>query len=563
MLDAEQILRDQGAMETERSGVEQDWRDVAAIVWPEIAESFDSGGFTGAGGVPANRPRRERIYDETAQLALGDGCSVFEGEVMPDGSTWQNLVPRDDALLKKQHVALWYERLTAKLFALRASAESGFSVASHDSVKNLLCFGLQGMYPEILRDRATGRATGIQYCSEKVGQLYVRDGFNGLVETTHRKFTLTHRQALAKWKDNPPECARKAQTDSRRPGAGHTLDATATSLHVITPNPRFDPDRIDAAAMPWASAYVSVGDKQIFDSGGYRTRRLIASRMEKGLGAYGQGRMMMVLPAIRATQAMMRDLVTIIEFIAKPALGASDDMMDQILMYQPGGVTYGAIDPRGQQMIKRLWEDPDIGPALELLREVRGIIGRACFQDLYMIREEVKSHVSAFERMTRDAQKGVLLAPLKRQETEWFTPLSAVEIDLMNEMGMLNDMPPEVVEAGGLYQLIYDNPLNRARKAAPAAGFYAMLDGLATLMQTNPATVEEFFRKYPFAKVLDGLSEIHGVPVEWQATEEEQAAAEAEIRALADKASFLEVAERASVVAKNLGGAMPPGMVAA
>jgi hypothetical protein len=58
---------------------------------------------------------------------------------------------------------------------------------------------------------------------------------------------------------------------------------------------------------------------------------------------------------------------------------------------------------------------------------------------------------------------------LKRQETEWFTPQTERELDLMNEMGMLDDMPPEVAEAGGLYQIIYDNPLATARKAGEAA----------------------------------------------------------------------------------------------
>lgn len=552
MLDAEQIIRDQGAMETERSGVEQDWRDVAAIVAPELTDTFEGGAGFGNPAV-TQRVRRDRVFDETGQLALEDGCSVFEGEVMPDGQTWQKLMPRDEGLLKRQSTALWYERLTAKLFMLRASAASGFAIAAHDSVRNLMCFGLQGIYPDILRDRATGRATGLQYCSEKVGQIYVRDGFNGMVETTHRKFTLTHRQALGRWGPKAPESVQKAAREQ----GGKQLDATGTYLHVIAPNPAFDPNRIDAAGKPWASAYVSLADKAIFDEGGYRTRRLIVSRLSKGLGAYGQGRLMTVLPAIRATQAMMRDLITIIEFIAKPALGASDDMMDQIMMYQPGGVTYGAIDVRGNQMIKRLWDDPDIGPALQLLQEVRQLIGRACFQDLYMIRDEVKSHVSAYERMTRDQQKGVLLAPLKRQETEWFTPQTEVELDLMNEMGMLDDMPPEVREAGGLYQIVYDNPLNHARKAAPAAAFYSMLEGLGTLMQLNPEAVQEFFRRYPFAKVLSGLSDIHGVPKEWEASEEEQAAAAEEVRALADKATFLDVAERASTVAKNLGGAMP------
>jgi hypothetical protein len=88
--------------------------------------------------------------------------------------------------------------------------------------------------------------------------------------------------------------------------------------------------------------------------------------------------------------------------------------------------------------------------------------------------------------MQRDQQRGIMLAPLKRQETEWFTPQTERELDLMAEMGMLNDMPQELRDGGGLYQTIYENPLSRARKAEQAGGFYQMLAGVAPLIQMDP-----------------------------------------------------------------------------
>jgi hypothetical protein len=91
------------------------------------------------------------------------------------------------------------------------------------------------------------------------------------------------------------------------------------------------------------------------------------------------------------------------------------------------------------------------------------VIKRAFFEDLYIVRQELKSHISATEQMQRDQQRGILLAPLKRQETEWFTPQTERELDLMAEMGMLDDMPQELRDGGGLYQTIYENPLSRTR----------------------------------------------------------------------------------------------------
>lgn len=556
--DPDQIQRDQTSMETARSGVEGEWRDVAAYMLPSLADMMDSPALNSR---IQQRPRTERIFDSTARLDLRDGCSVVEGEVMPSGSTWQKLEARDEELMKKHHVALWFEQLTRKVHALRNSTYSGFAQQANQSVKSLLAFGNQGMWLDYRRDAVSRRAIGIAYCSERLGQLYVRRDSAGNVETTHRKFTLTHRQAIDKWPDNPPECAAKASRD------GSGLDGEASYLHVIGPNRSHDPERIDWQGKPFASCYYSESDKQVFDFGGYRTRRLILSTFDRDPGMdWGRGPGMDIMPDVRACQAMMRDLITAIEFMARPALGATDDMLDQILMYEPGGVTYGAMNERGNPAIQRLWEDPDIGPALQLLADTRKQVGRAFFQDLYMIREEVKTHVSAFERMKRDQQKGVLLSPLKRCETEWFNPMLEVELDLMLDMGMLDDMPREVMEAGGLYQVVYDNPLSQSLDAGMAANFYGMLDGLSPLMQLDPQnTVPQFFAQYPFSRLLPALARVHGVPVAWEATDEEKAQDAEQAKALADKASLLEVGLRASEIAKNLGqaGALPPPAQAA
>jgi hypothetical protein len=161
--------------------------------------------------------------------------------------------------------------------------------------------------------------------------------------------------------------------------------------------------------------------------------------------------------------------------------------------------------------------------------------------------------------MQREQEKGVLLAPLKRQEHEWFTIQADREIDLMEQMGMLDDMPPELAEAGGKFQIVYENPLARARKAEQAGGFYQLLNGIAPLLQLDPEKGKELFRVYPFDKVLAGLGKIHAVPVEWEATEDQQKAFDEDVRALADKASLLEIGQAGAGIAKDLAQAEAMG----
>ncbi|MBO9380170.1 hypothetical protein GG804_25715 [Sphingomonas histidinilytica] len=540
MEDATDIIRDQGRMETDRSNFERQWQDVAEHVLPRQAD-FPMGGFSLTQGMK----RTDRIYDETAMLSLDHGCAVFESYTMPRGARWQSLAPLDDKLLDNRRVRAWFELKTSQLFALRAAPMSGFAEQTHESVASLLAFGNQAITPELFRDNR-GRITGMYYRSEHIGQLYVRENAYGRVDTTHRKFCLTARQAEQKWGADAPECVQRSIRD-RKPDDRHEY------LHVLRPRHDFDPNRADAKGKRVASLYVSIGDKVIFDQGGYRTMPTIYSRYEKSpTETYGRGPVMNVMPAIRATQEMMKDLVTAVELLAKPPLLATDDMLDQVIRYFAGGITYGGLDFDKNPTIKALIDGMDIGPAMSLLEQSRAVIKRALWEDLFQVRMEQKTHVSATDILERASEKGVLLAPLGRQETEWFDPMADREIDLMWEMGLLDDMPPEVREAGGVYQMTYDNPLRRAQMADQAAGFYRTLEGVTPLMQLKPELADVFLTRYPFDKVLAGLGRINAVPAAWESDDDERGASQEKIAADEQAQKLLEAAPVVSKVATDL-----------
>jgi hypothetical protein len=553
MIEASQILDEQGEMESARFSFESMWWEVASLMLPRQADFLN-----GTQNTIQGLQRSENIFDETAMQGLDHGSAVFEGEIIPQGGTWQKLKPHNEDLLKLRHVAEWYETLTTRLFALRNAAKSGFANQTHESVCSLLSFGIQGMTVDKRSSDPGGKADGLRYISKHIGTIYIREDATGLVETSHEKFTWTHRKALMTWGDAAPELALRARDDP----TGKKLNDKATYIHRLSPMPSaiFDPQRIDYKGKPVASSYLCVDNRQVFEVGGFRTRPLTVSRYEKSpTEDYGRCPAISVLPAIRAAQEVQRDLITAINFMARPALGAHDDLLDQLIMYAPGGISYGSLNDRGEPLIRQLLENADISAAANYLAEVRKVIQRAFFEDLYIARQELKSHISATEQLQRDAQRGMLLGPLKRQEGEWFTMQVERELDLMAEMGMLNDMPQEVREEGGFFKSEYDNPLAIARQAGEASSFYTLLQGVTPLMQLDPEnTVKEFFREYPFERILGGLSRIHGVSVSFRATDEEKQANDENARALADKASFLEVGSAAADIASKLGKAQPP-----
>lgn len=545
MVDVDKILRRQSAMEAERFNFEALWQDVAVYLLPRQAD------FLGV-NLSQGARRTARIFDETAMLALDAGIAVFEGYVMPRGARWQNIEPRDDALMKNRRVREWFEQKTGQLFALRANPQSGFDTQCHESVASLLSFGFQGMWPELQRDQA-GKPLGIFYRSEHIGGLFVRENAWGRIDVVHRKFMLDARQAWQRWKEKSPECVLKALRD------GNDMDRH-WYLHVIEPNDEYEPGRLDHKGKRIASTYIAIQDKYVIDQGGYRSMPLIASRFEKSpTETYGRAPGINVLPAIKASQRMMRDLVTATEFMARPPMGAHDDMLDQTIRFSPHGITYGALDSRGQRMVAPLMEGADITQALVLQQRVQGVIQRAFYNDMLRILQEQKTHLIQADVMEQLQEKGVLLAPLGRQETEWFSPMAEREIDLMAEMGLLNDMPPEVAEAGGVFQLRYENPLARAQKAEQAAGFFRTLQGVTPLIQAKPALIDEFLARFPFDQVLTGLAMINAVPASWEADEQQRQQSQQDGAQAANAQQLLAAAPIVAKTAKDLAGAQAMG----
>jgi len=81
-----------------------------------------------------------------------------------------------------------------------------------------------------------------------------------------------------------------------------------------------------------------------------------------------------------------------------------------------------------------------------------------------------------------------------RQESEFLGPLIEREIDLSMMQGLLPPMPPELIEAGGEYQVVYDSPLARAQKAEQTAGIMRTVQWAAEVSQLtqNPEPLDHF-----------------------------------------------------------------------
>lgn len=544
MLDAQDVLTAQARMEAARGGFDGMWQEAAELFLPRQADVF--GGRVRSQG----SDRSNVIFDEYGTQAADDGASVFEGYVMPRGQLWQLLVPPEDLpeLAKLQHVAAWFEMKTRRLHQLRNSARSGFVQESNESAASLLVFGNQAMEVDHLVDPVTHRRIGLRYRSEHIGRVYWEEDWQGLPGRKHVKFRLRASSALERWGAAALAAAPQVLTAATDP----TRDATEFEfIRAILPNRAVDFERMDWRGKPWVQGILSCADRQFVEIGGYHASPITASRFKKSPSEeYGRGPGIDVLPAVKAAQAIMIDLMVAAEMGLRPALAAADDMQDKLINYASGEITYGAIDMRGNRMVQALFEPGDMQGALEIQKMVHTTIDRAFYRHLLFTTQDLKSHVTDTQLYERTQEKGVLLSALGRQETEWFTPMLDREIDLMDGLGEFDDMPEEVREANGAKGVNYDNPLNRAIRAEQAGGYFRVLDKVVAIAQYDPSALADFRREYPLAKVLPALGDIEAIPASWRATEAEKRAFDAEQARLKQRQEVQQLADTLEPVAR-------------
>lgn len=556
MISAESVKANQARMETARSGYDGHWAEVARLVYPEM-DGFYGGGM--AGWNRMNSPKRAEMHSPYAAQALEDGVSLFEGFVMPRGQRWQKL-ELDPYLMKSVRVQQWVEEKELLLFRLRHDPESGFIGAVHESAMSLYAFAAQSMWVDRRYSPVTGQPLGLSYEAEFIGELFVEWDASGNVMRVHRRFALTAQQARRKFGAATPAAVNKALD-----GHNKQPDQQFQFVHVIEPNTAFDPGRIDARGKPWEAAYYVEGsDDEVFLRGGYRTMPRIVSTFTRGLrDSWGFSPTMRVLPQIRLEQEITRDRVFGAELRLLPPLLSTDDELDGAIIEMRGlGITYGGLDDRGNPLLRTFLDAADSMDAEKLVMEARAAIDKAFGRDLLQINREMKTHISATRIQEELAEKGVLLAPLARQEAAWLAPMTVRELDLMADMGLFDDMPGEVAEyfaSEGAFGWKYDNQLTRMMQAQDSAAFLSLAEQVAGLAQFDNTVIDDFRREYPMDKVMRVLGTNAGVPASMKATDEEKAAFDQQKAAAAQQQQLLAALPAISDVAKNAGALIGAG----
>lgn len=472
------------------------WTEIAQRIKPDDSYLFQNySQITQMGD-----KRMTQVYDSTGILGLQSFGAIMDSLLTPRNQFWHQLRANDPILQRDKSCKLWFEAVNQIIFDQRYAQKSNFASQNQEQYMSLGAYGTGSL----LIDDLAGNL-GIRYRNVHLGQVYLMENHQGVVDTVIRFFIMTARQAMQKFGDKCPE--QISMVFESAP------ERQFFFIHRVAPNKDREPDRKDHRGMAFTSEYVSLEGRKLTAKGGYRTFPYAVSRYRQApFEPYGRSPAMDVLPAIKTLNEQKKVMLKAGHRALDPVLLAHDDGVIDAFSLDPGSINPGGITKDGRLLIQPL-PVGNIPDGKELMEDERKLIKDTFLVNLFQILTE-NPEMTATEVMERTREKGILLAPtIGRQQSEYLGPMIDRELDILSRQGLLPPQPRLLKDAKSEYKIVYDNPITRAQKADQVSGAMRTMEAFTQYAQ---ATQDPSILHLINIDVAGpAIAEANGVPISW------------------------------------------------
>ena len=481
------------------------WEETAEVLWPNQRNTFYKWNVNFPGV-----KKTDRQIDMSGMIALNRFAAILDSLLTPVNMKWHTLSADNEYLKKNRAVQLWFEQATNVLFKQRYRPTANFATNNHMSFKNLGAFGNAPMFIDQLVGMRGEKLNGLRYMALPVGQVFIRQNHQGLVDAFIRAWRMTAQQVVKLW----PDRAHPKMWEAALAGSQQLFDF----FHCVMPNDEYEPYRLDEKGKLFSSVYMDCSNRCIMSEGGYNSFPMPYGRYENAPEeVYARGVAQNILPTLKTLNAQKRVFLKSGHRIADPVLLTKDDGLVDFSL-KPGVLNRGGLDENGQYLVRPLETSGNIAITKEMMDEERGIVNDSFLVSLFQILTETPQ-MTATEVIERINEKGILIAPdVSRQQSEYLEPMIDRELDLLQDMRLLPPMPPILREAKGEYSVVYTSPLSKMMRAQEAAGFMRTLEtalNYASQAQ-DPSVLDNFDPDIAFPQIAD----IQGVPISWMRSDE-------------------------------------------
>lgn len=478
------------------------WTEIAQRIDPMNSYLFNTFNMI----TPQGDKRNQQVYDSTGILALDRFGSILDSLLTPRDQFWHHLRPADTTLLRDKATRLWFGQVNDILFDRRYSPTANFASQNQNVYRSLGAYGTGAM----LVDDLAGNK-GLRYRNTFLGECYLEENHQGVIDGVCRHFRLTARQSIQMFGSNCPEEITSIAKDFP--------EKEFFFIHWVKPREDRDPDRKDFKGMKYVSEYISLQGSKMVAEGGYNSFPYAISRYKQASNeAYGRSPAMDVLPSIKTLNEQKKAMLKQGQRALDPILLAHDDGVLDAFNMVSGTVVPGGISAEGRLLVQPL-PTGQIQAGEELMKQEQTLINDTFLVTIFQLLTETRE-MTATEIIERTREKGILLAPtIGRQQSEYLGPLIDRELDVLSRQELIPKMPPMLMsytkenKDKDNYKVTYDSPISRTQKAEWAAGAVRTLETLLNYaaQAQDPSVLDVI----DMDKAGPAIAEIYGTPVAW------------------------------------------------
>lgn len=486
-------------LKTERSSWDTQYSELAELIqpWRWRGASVQSGHNNG-------EKKLSKMLDETAGLALRTMQSGMLASDTSPANIWFRIATPDRELMEFGPVKVWLETVEKRIrdILLRSNFYNEIAVF----------YGDLGLFGTAVMTCLEDPETVVRFNTHPCGTYYLATNDKRQIDTMARCFMLTARQ-MVQWfgADN---CSDSVKTCNEKGNGEQTFEIT----HIVNPNNEWDERKLDSKYKKFASCYFETSsqeEKYLLEEG-FDENPVIAGRWQlDGEDVYGKSPAMYILPAVKQLNKTIKSKAKGVEKGIDPPMVVSPELMERTPNILPGGITV-ADERDGHPRFRAAHEiNFDMGQVREDIAELRQIIRRGLFEDLFlMFAQTDRREITATEIAERKQEKLLILGPVvTRGDNEVKDPVINRVFNIALRNGLLPEPPREL--QGQDLKIEYVSILAQAQKQVSLAGIDRLVGATLNMAQIKPDVLD----KLDLDQTIDELAEVLGVPAKMVVTD--------------------------------------------
>lgn len=514
-------------------------------LWQEIADHFyvERADFTVCRSL--GMEFADHLSTSFPLLIRRDLANTFSSMLRPTGRPWFAMRTNQreaEGVMESR----WLEWASGTMRRAMYDRDAQFIRATKEGDNDFATFGQCALSVELDR-----RTMTLLYRCWHLRDVAWAEGYNGAIDTVHRKWKPTLREVVGTFRGKPKATIHRRITErvEKEPFA------QVEFRHIVMP--ARDWYGSDKVRQPWVSIYLDVENEHVVEETPIWSRFYIIPRWLTVSGfAYAHSPATVIaLPEARTLQAISLTLLEAGEKAANPPLVATQNAIRSDVSLFAGGITWVSeeYDERLGEVLRPLTQNYQGLPlGIEMADRAKDMLAQAFYLNKISL-PPMQGEMTATEVMQRVQQYVREALPLfEPLETEYNGAICEETFDILLRNGAFGrpDDIPETLRGADI-QFQFENPLQQTEDGLKGQQFAEAKQMLALAIDLDPGAANLLRARDALRDAWKG----RGIPSTWVASDEEMAEKEQAAQEQAELQQAMATMGQGAQVAEQLGKA--------